>query len=193
MLIHFEEQTHGRQAWQKQEMDEVDVERAAAYVLQRGSNDSHLREIVLIMTEIHQGDDEQQEHCRRQRNNGPRHAQGVPLQGIHRAQHGQHDDDGEEPLRVHQSLGAVPIAMGYIAKEEERHPEHQLSEAGVYQELVDVCHSTAIALSPREVRGLIATVVERYRDQEQHHDEYSRRPLRGQRWQKQLDILRPIA
>ena len=167
MVIVLEERADDGQAGQKQEMDEVDVERAASYILQRGSNDCHLREIVLIMTEIHQGDNEQQEHCRCQWNDGPRHAQVMPLQGIHGAEDGHGDDDDEEPLGVHQLLGAVPIAVGYVAKEEEGHPKHQLSEAGVDQELMDVCHSAAIAFGPREIGRLIAAVVECQRDKEQ--------------------------
>ena len=56
MLIHFEEQTHGRQTGHEQEMNQIDIQRTTTYVLQRGTYDSHLREIMLIVAEIHQGD-----------------------------------------------------------------------------------------------------------------------------------------
>ena len=148
MLIALEEQTHAGQTGHEEEMNQIDIQRATAYILQRGADDGHLGEVVLVVAEIHQGDEQQEEHGSRLGDDSPRHTQGAPFQGIHRTEDSQQHDDGEEPLRVHQFLETIPIAMGNITKEEERHPQHQLPQTGIQQELMDIGHAATITLGP---------------------------------------------
>ena len=140
-------------------MNKIDVQRPASDVLQRCSHEGHLGEILMIMTEIHKGCRQQQEFGHRQRHNSPRHSHEVPLQGIHRTENHQHNQYGEEPLAVHNALGLLPIAMYDIAVQEEGEIEKHLSQTGVHQEMVEFRLGPFVALCPREILGLVATLI----------------------------------
>ena len=56
-LVWIQESTDGRYIWHKEEMQQIDVERATTYILQTIASKGELREMVFIMTEIHEYDD----------------------------------------------------------------------------------------------------------------------------------------
>ena len=61
MGIALEELTNLRQVGHKQEVNQVDVQRPSANVLQRHAHDSKLGEILLVVAEVHEGDGQQAE------------------------------------------------------------------------------------------------------------------------------------
>ena len=61
MTILVEEHTDGGNVGQEEEVQQIDVQRATSDVLQRGSNRRELREVVFVVTEIHEGDNQQSE------------------------------------------------------------------------------------------------------------------------------------
>ena len=124
-----------RQVWHKQEMYEVNVQRSASDVLQRRAHHGKFREVLLVSAEIHEHDGEQQELRQRQGNDGPRHSHVVPLQRVERTEDDDDDEQREEPLRVHHTLGLLPITMHDVAVEEEGEIEKHLTQAGVHQEI----------------------------------------------------------
>ena len=55
----IEERAHLRQIRQEQEVDKIDVQRSATNIVQRNTYGRKLREILLIESEIHQGNCQQ--------------------------------------------------------------------------------------------------------------------------------------
>ena len=53
MLVQFEESSHGRQIGKEQEVKQVDVQCASAYVLQTATDECHFCEVGSIVAEIH--------------------------------------------------------------------------------------------------------------------------------------------
>jgi len=166
----IEERTDVRQIRHKEEMYEVDVQRAAAYVLQRRTHHSELREILLIGAEVHKHDGQQQELRQRQWNDGPGHSHVVPLQCIKCAEDDDDDKQREEPLRVHDTLRLLPIAMHDVSVKKEGEVEEYLAETGVHEEIAQFRLRAAIALRPREIFRLIAALVKHQGDEKQHDD-----------------------
>ena len=119
MAVLVEEHTDGRHIGHEEEMDEIDVEGATPNILQRGSYDGQLGEILLIVAEIHEDDGEQSELGNGRGQIGPLQTQLVPLQDVKGGQDDQDNDHGVEPLGVHDALGLVPIAVDDVAIEEE--------------------------------------------------------------------------
>ena len=54
MLVQFEERPHGRQIGKEQEVYQVDVQCASAYVLQCATYECHFCEIGSIVAEVHE-------------------------------------------------------------------------------------------------------------------------------------------
>ena len=73
VLVDLEERTNARQVGQEDIMNQVYVQRAAPYVLQRTPHPRHLGEVLGVMAEIHEDDGEQRKARQRQRYDGPRH------------------------------------------------------------------------------------------------------------------------
>ena len=130
-----EERTNVRQVWHEQEMYEVNVQRSASNILQRRAHHGKFREVLLVGAEVHEYDGEQQELRQRQGNDGPRHSHVVPFQRVERTENDDNYEQREEPLRVHDALGLLPIAMDDVAVEEEGEIEKHLTQAGVHQEI----------------------------------------------------------
>ena len=101
VLVDLEERTNAGQVGQEQIVNEVDVQRAATDILQAASYDRQLREILMVITEIHEHDGEQRELRQRQGYYRPLHTQLVPLQRVHRTENHHDDQQGEEPTGVH--------------------------------------------------------------------------------------------
>ena len=174
VLVDLEERTNARQVGQEQIVDEIDVQRAASDILQAAPYDRHLREILVVITEIHEHDGEQRELRQRQGHYRPLHTQLVPLQRVHRTENHHDDQQREEPTGVHHALPLVPIAMHDIAIEEERHIEHHLDETGVVEERRGF-HAPATKRPPELMRQ-VARLVDTQRHEEQQGDGYPRLP-----------------
>ena len=54
VLVQFEERTHGRQVGQEQEVYQVDVQCASAYVLQTSTDECHFGEVGCIVAKVHE-------------------------------------------------------------------------------------------------------------------------------------------
>ena len=119
MAVLVEEHTDGRHIGHEEEVDEVDVEGATPNILQRGSYDGQLGEILLIVAEIHEDNGEQSELSDGRGQIGPLQTQLVPLQDVERCPDNQGNNQWIEPLGVHHLLGLIPIAVHDIAIEEE--------------------------------------------------------------------------
>ena len=68
MTVSTKEGTNARQVGHEEEMDEVDVQGASAYILKGAPYPCHLCEILVIVPEIHKDNGEQDEfgQCHRQ-------------------------------------------------------------------------------------------------------------------------------
>ena len=119
--------TYLRQIGQEEEVDEIDIECASAYILQRDANGRQLGEVLLIAAEIHEGDGEQHEACQCQGDDGPDAFEHMPFQGVHGGKDDDEGEHGEEPLAVHDPLCLVPITMHDISEEEKRKIAHHLN------------------------------------------------------------------
>ena len=73
----------------KQEVNQVDIQCTTTDILQRSTYHTHLGEVVLITTEVHEYNGQQAKLSYRLWQVGPSHAQGTPLQRIQ----GSNDDD----------------------------------------------------------------------------------------------------
>ena len=105
MAVGTEEGTNARQIGHEQEVDEVDVEGTPSDILQGASYPGHLGEILLIMTEIHKDDGQQDKLGQRQGKVRPLQTQGMPLEHIKSAEDDDDDDERIEPAGVHYPLG----------------------------------------------------------------------------------------
>ena len=164
MAILVEEESYRRNVGQEEEVQQVDVQRAASDVLQRGTDGRELREVVLVVAEVHEGNDKQSELRQRRRNIRPDESDIVPLQHVHRRQDDYDDDQREEPLGVHQLLRPLPVAVYHVAEEEERQELHDLDDARVVEPL-RISHLAT--LSPREILWQVAGLVDAQRDDKQ--------------------------
>ena len=116
---------HGKQ----DEVEEIDVQRARADVLQAAADERLLRERLLVVAEEHQHHHHRGIHRQRARQVRPHPPERVPAQDVGAAYEGHHAQDGEEPAAVEHALHAVPIAVGQVAAEEELEIDDQLDEA----------------------------------------------------------------
>ena len=116
---------HGEQ----DEVEEIDVQRARADILQAAADERLLRERLLVVAEEHQHHHHRGIHSQRARQVRPHPPERVPAQDVGAANKGHHAQDGEEPAAVEHALHAVPIAVGQVAAEEELEIDDQLDEA----------------------------------------------------------------
>ena len=127
MAVGVEELTNGRQIGHEQIMNQIDVKRSASDILKTGTYQSIFSDVLLVMAEVHKDNGQQSESGNGQRQHGPLHSQDMPLQRIEGGKDDNDDNNRVEPLGVHQSLEALPIAMHHIAIDKEGEIHEQLA------------------------------------------------------------------
>ena len=140
MAVLVEEHADDRNVGHEEEVDEVDVERATAYILQGGANNGQLGEVLLVAAEVHEDDGEKSELGNGGRQVGPLHAQLVPLQHVEGCPEHEDDDQRIEPLGVHELLRLIPIAVNDVAIEE----EGEMDEHTAQRQVVNPLHMVAL-------------------------------------------------
>ena len=116
-------------------MNQVDIQGTASDILKAATYHGTLGEILMIMAEIHEHHSQQDEASQGQRNDGPCHTKGMPLQGIQGRKDNQYNHNGIEPAAVHDTLGPIPITAHHIAIKEEGEIHEQLVNAGSVHKL----------------------------------------------------------
>lgn len=115
-------------------MDEIDIECTHSNVLKETSAAVLLCERILIVTEEHEHNDEQNVHGCSSWKVCPLELECVPLENVGTAEHDDDRDEWEEPLRVEQSLPTVPISVDNISEDEEVEIFHRLDKARIVEE-----------------------------------------------------------
>ena len=123
---------HRRNFGHEDEMQQINVERASAYILQTASDKCLTSEVGSIMTETHHHDEHQGVHGQRMGKIGPFPPKQMPLEEVGATQKGKHRQNGEEPPRLEQPLGALPVAVYKIAQQEELQELECLVEGTVH-------------------------------------------------------------
>lgn len=82
MAVQVKVVADGWQVRHEQIVNQIDVERATPDVLQAGTDNRPLGEVLLVIAEVHEDDGQQRKACQGQRQGGPGHSQPVPLLGV---------------------------------------------------------------------------------------------------------------
>ena len=139
----LEPHAHIGQFGQEEIMQEIDVQRADADVLQCAAQSCVLGEPRLVAAKERHNHHHQRIHRQRARQIGPLQPQVVPFQIVGSAHEGHDHQQREEPFAVQETLHLCPIAMDEISQEEEVHVARQLRDARPLPEIM---------LIPREPR-----------------------------------------
>ena len=158
-----EELAHHRQLRQEEIVEQINVERATADELQASAQGGLVGEEVAVMPEEHEHHRQQQEHRQRVGQRGPLQSEVVPLDDFERGDECEKNHYGEEPVRVHQPLRPLPIAVHEGAVEEEGEVADHLHEAGVVHEFV---WRSLVAHGPGELAWQVAGLEEAEGDDE---------------------------
>ncbi len=119
VTILVEERTDGRDVRHEEEVDEVDIERAATDILQRTADNRAAGEVLLIVAKIHKGNRQQPELSQRRGQVGPRKLEVMPLDDISGRKDDNENDNRVEPTAVHDALGLLPVTVYDVAEKEE--------------------------------------------------------------------------
>ena len=123
----------GREMDDEEEVEQIDVERAHAYILQTPPHDGVPAEVDGIVPEEENDGGHQAVHGYRARQIGPLFAKLVPAEMLAQHQYGDKEDEGRKPRGVKQPLHAMPIATYEVACQKEVEEDDGLAEAGPLQ------------------------------------------------------------
>ena len=116
-------------------MDEVDVEGACAYILQQPSCKPLGGEGLLIVAEEHDYHYHEGIHGQRLWQVGPFACQVMPLEDVGAREEGGDGQQGKEESGVEKTLCLLPMAMDYVAEQEEMKKLECLVEGAVHHEV----------------------------------------------------------
>jgi hypothetical protein len=135
-----------------------------------------LGKTVLIVPEEHKDNGHHDIHGERSWQVGPLELEGVPFQHIETTEENHHDNQGQEPVGVKQTLELVPLAVNDIAKEGEMKILHHLEQtSGIKKSRL----SGLMAHSVIEPLGHIASGIDTHSYQPQQKNRHPGMPVQA--------------